>query len=223
MHAPNSDWPLWAKLHHGRGCAKLAAGSGYDKSGVGATKFLNRLGVSESERVLVHRSNIAVGDVSRFPIVASSSSPGRNHVLMASTEPEANEYREWLAGGVVVVVDAFGAGGPSILDTDLAANLGMADPHKMRPLIRANLGELAGLGTVSAQRAETSGPVVAAPAPPSTSTKSRPSSYASCPAPSALRPSARKSSGFSRRIGGGIWSPPQFAFGSVILLQSAAG
>ena len=45
---------------------------------------------------------------------------------------------------------------PRVRDLRLAAVLGMADLHKVRELIVANLAELKGYGEVSAQRAETS-------------------------------------------------------------------
>lgn len=44
-----------------------------------------------------------------------------------------------------------------MLDTDLAAALGMTDIHKVRPLIRANISELESFGGLSALRAESSG------------------------------------------------------------------
>lgn len=47
-------------------------------------------------------------------------------------------------------------GEPRIGDLDLAARLGMADPHKIRPLIESHKEELALYGEVSARRAETS-------------------------------------------------------------------
>lgn len=48
---------------------------------------------------------------------------------------------------------------PRVLDTDLAAALGMVDLHKVRPLIRANLSELQDLGAggLSARQAESTG------------------------------------------------------------------
>ncbi len=46
---------------------------------------------------------------------------------------------------------------PRVLDTDLAAALGMADIHKVRPLIKANISELELFGGLSALRAESSG------------------------------------------------------------------
>ncbi|WP_454683508.1 BRO family protein [Ancylobacter moscoviensis] len=84
--------------------------AGYDLTGTSATSVLNKLGVPESERVYVKRSNVANCHLSRFPNrgLIFLTRPGRNHVLMASTKPEAKEYREWLAGEVVVAIEDTG-------------------------------------------------------------------------------------------------------------------
>lgn len=56
-------------------------------------------------------------------------------------------------GEVVVVMDAFGAGGPRILDTDLAANLGMPTPANIRTnVITPKRTELESLGGFGARR-----------------------------------------------------------------------
>lgn len=78
---------------------------GYDMQGIGATQLLNMLGVPEKERVYVKRSNVIIHhDSPAFPNrgLIFLTRAGRNHVLMASTKPEAKEFREWLAGEVVV-------------------------------------------------------------------------------------------------------------------------
>jgi hypothetical protein len=46
---------------------------------------------------------------------------------------------------------------PRVRDLDVAERLGMADPHKIRPLIEANKTELESYGVISAQRAENTG------------------------------------------------------------------
>ncbi|WP_421697538.1 Bro-N domain-containing protein [Ancylobacter sp.] len=77
---------------------------GYDLTVASATSILNKLGVPDEARVLVKRSNVANCHLSRFPNrgLIFLTRAGRNHVLMASTKPEAKELREWLAGEVVV-------------------------------------------------------------------------------------------------------------------------
>jgi len=74
--------------------------AGYDMETGTARRYLDMLGVPDAERVLISRSMVIGYDLSRFPNrgLIFLTRPGCNHVLMASTKPEAKEYREWLAG-----------------------------------------------------------------------------------------------------------------------------
>ncbi|MCK0210063.1 Bro-N domain-containing protein [Starkeya koreensis] len=78
---------------------------GYDMQTGTARRYLDMLGVPETERILINRSMVIGYDLSRFPNrgLIFLTRAGRNHVLMAPTKPEAKEFREWLAAEVVVV------------------------------------------------------------------------------------------------------------------------
>lgn len=74
--------------------------AGYDMSKGTARRYLDYLDAPEHERIVVTRSMVGNADLRPFPNrgLIFLTRPGRNHVLMASTKPEAKEYREWLAG-----------------------------------------------------------------------------------------------------------------------------
>lgn len=84
--------------------------AGYDMKTSTARRYLDHLGVPEHERIVVTRSMVANCDLRPFPNrgLIFLTRAGRNHVLMASTKPEAKEFREWLAGEVVVAIEDTG-------------------------------------------------------------------------------------------------------------------
>ena len=96
---------------------------GYELERGGATRWLNMLGVPEGERVLIGRSNIIDYDGrTHFPNrgLIFLTRAGRNHVLMASTKPEAKEFRveairvftAWHRGELIPATPEAGLTGP---------------------------------------------------------------------------------------------------------------
>ena len=125
---------------------------GYAARHVGAAPFLKEHGVAQEERVAITSKSLATGYGPKFGVGRATflTRAGVHQLLMASTKPAAKEFREWLDGEVVVAMGAFSAGGPRILDTDLAANLGMAKPENIRThVIRPNMQELEAFGIIS--------------------------------------------------------------------------
>lgn len=70
----------------------------------GGLRVLYREGRLFLRGAALSRSNVANCHLSRFPNrgLIFLTRAGRNHVLVASTKPEAKEYREWLAGEAAV-------------------------------------------------------------------------------------------------------------------------
>lgn len=84
--------------------------AGYTVGANGVTQWLNQLLVPAGERVLVKKSNMMIDHDSRFPNrgLVFLTRAGVHQLLMASTKPAAKEFREWLAGEVVVAIEDTG-------------------------------------------------------------------------------------------------------------------
>jgi len=77
---------------------------GYRAKYSGAAKHLNGLSVPAPERLTIKRSTLIISEGTRFqgPAGIFLTRAGVHQLLMASTKPAAKEFREWLAGEVVV-------------------------------------------------------------------------------------------------------------------------
>lgn len=78
--------------------------SGYAAAG-GATPILNQAGVPQRERTLLSSGTLTICKTGRSPVFGTATfltRAGVHQLLMLSTKPAAKEFREWLAGEVVV-------------------------------------------------------------------------------------------------------------------------
>ncbi|MBS7546408.1 Bro-N domain-containing protein [Ancylobacter oerskovii] len=122
--------------HPERGMVMMAVdvlrAAGYKIGKGGAHPLLKHAGVPEADKIQLLGTTLAdsSGGPARFGSATFLTRAGVHQLLMASTKPSAKEFRDWLAGEVVVAIEDTGG----YLLNEAARETAKADARETVPL-----------------------------------------------------------------------------------------